>query len=180
MEKRKLLVHCWWKCKFISVAQKTVYIPNEWRYSTSIYKESDPNHTAQYSKTRSRESENFIVFWEKGYGDTAPDKLARNDALYVDIDDLLAKSEMFYKLNVETLGFVDIEKSSISKYKSIICLLHDTGWTATGSGYDFMIPALWVTPSTCKPVGHTIAHEIGHSFQYMCFSDANNHNNSKE
>ncbi len=177
--KRFLLVALVMLNAYISVAQKTVYIPVEWRYNTSTYKESDPNHTAQYSKTRSRESENFIVFWEKGYGDTAPDKLSRSDALYVDIDDLLAKAELFYKLNVETLGFVDPEKSSVSKYKSIICLLHDTGWTATGSGYDFMIPALWVTPGTCKPVGHTIAHEIGHSFQYMCFSDANNHQDSE-
>ncbi|MBQ2199058.1 MAG: hypothetical protein II415_02055, partial [Bacteroidaceae bacterium] len=116
--KRFLLVALVMLNAYISVAQKTVYIPVEWRYNTSTYKESDPNHTAQYSKTRSRESENFIVFWEKGYGDTAPDKLSRSDALYVDIDDLLAKAELFYKLNVETLGFVDPEKSSVSKYKS--------------------------------------------------------------
>ena len=40
---------------------------SEFTYSKlSAYKESDPNHTAQYSKTRSRESENFIVFLGKG------------------------------------------------------------------------------------------------------------------
>ena len=43
-------------------AQKKLYIPWEWKNNSSIYKESDPNHTAQYSKTRSKESENFIVY----------------------------------------------------------------------------------------------------------------------
>jgi hypothetical protein len=162
----------------LTFAQKEIYLPMEWRGNSSTYLESDPNNTAQYSKSRSRESENYIVFWEKGYGNTAPDQLPKNDTYYVDIDDLLAKAESFYKLNVETLGFANTPESSVNKYKGIICIVHQAEWLATGSGYDFMIPALWVNPSTCKPVGHTIAHEIGHSFQYMCFSDANNHQNS--
>lgn len=162
----------------LTFAQKEIYLPMEWRGNSSTYLESDPNNTAQYSKSRSRESENYIVFWEKGYGNTAPDQLPKSDTYYVDIDDLLAKAESFYKLNIETLGFANSPESSINKYKGIICIVHTAEWLATGSGYDFMIPALWVNPSTCKPVGHTIAHEIGHSFQYMCFSDANNHQNS--
>ena len=40
-----------------------------------------------------------------------------------------------------------------------------------GRGYDNVIGALWVNPSTCKPVGSTIAHEIGHSFQYQVYCD---------
>lgn len=150
-------------------AQKKLYIPREWKNNSSIYKESDPNHTAQYSKTRSKESENFIVYWEKGYGDTNPSNAA--SAYRVDIDDLLEKAEWFYSLNIGQLGFCDEANSKVSQYKMIICLLYDTGWTATGSGYDNTVGALWITPSTCKPVGQTIAHEIGHSFQYQCFCD---------
>lgn len=52
-----------------------------------------------------------------------------------------------------------------------IYLLYQSEWLATGSGYDNVIGALWVNPSTCQPVGSTIAHEIGHSFQYMVFCD---------
>ena len=112
-------------------AQKKLYIPWEWKNNSSIYKESDPNHTAQYSKTRSKESENFIVYWEKGYGNTSPSNAA--SAYRVDIDDLLEKAEWFYSLNIGKLGFCDEKNSKVSQYKMIICLLYDTGWTATGS-----------------------------------------------
>ena len=48
------------------VAQKSVYIPWEWRNfnanDTLLYKESDPENKYTWSKTRSKESENFIVF----------------------------------------------------------------------------------------------------------------------
>lgn len=150
-------------------AQKQLYIPWEWRNSTATYRENDPDNQAQYSKSRSKESENFIVYWEKGYGNTIPTNAPTT--YRVDIDDLLEKAEWFYSLNVGKLGFCDESNSNVKKYKMIICLLHDDGWVATGSGYDNVIGALWVTPSTCKPVGHTIAHEIGHSFQYQCFCD---------
>lgn len=50
-------------------------------------------------------------------------------------------------------------------------MLYQTEWLATGSGYDNKIGALWVNPSTCQPVGSTIAHEIGHSFQYQVYCD---------
>lgn len=150
-------------------AQKKIYIPWEWKNNTATYKESDPGHTAQYSKTRSQESDNFIVYWEKGYGDTHPSQAP--DTYRVDIDDLLQKAEWYYALNVGKLAFCDEKNSKVSQYKMIICLLHDAGWVATGSGYDNVIGALWITPSTCKPVGQTIAHEIGHSFQYQTYCD---------
>lgn len=152
-------------------AQKQLYIPYEWRNNTTVYKESDPSNTAQYSKSRSRENDNFIVYWEKGYGNKAPDQLSKSDALYVDVDDLLKQADYLYDNYINKLKFCDEKTSNVSKYKMIICLLHDTGWTATGSGYDNVIGALWVTPSTCKPVGHTIGHEIGHSFQYQSYCD---------
>lgn len=52
-----------------------------------------------------------------------------------------------------------------------IYLLYQEEWLATGLGYDNIIGALWVNPSTCQPVGSTIAHEIGHSFQYQVYCD---------
>lgn len=155
-------------------AQKTLYIPDEWkvqRTDTLLYKESDPDNQYTWSKTRSKESDNFIVYWDKYYGSTAPNQLASSNFYYVDIDDLLEKAEWFYQLNVETLGFANSATSKVNKYKSMILLNHSTEWMAYGGGYDFNCPALWVNPATCKPVGHTIAHEIGHSFQYICYSD---------
>ena len=46
-------------------AQKTVYIPNEWK-GGMMYKESDPDNKYTWSKSRSIESDNVIVFWDNG------------------------------------------------------------------------------------------------------------------
>ena len=62
-------------------------------------------------------------------------------------------------------------KSMLDDYKMQIYLIYQDEWLATGSGYDDKIGALWVNPSTCHPVGSTIAHEIGHSFQYQVYAD---------
>lgn len=153
-------------------AQKSLYIPQEWRNrtDTAIYKESDPDNQYTWSKSRSKESENFIVYWDKGYGNTNP---SNAESTYrVDIDYLLQQAEAFYDTNINKLGFANTADSYVNKYKSMILLNHTTTWTCYGAGYDFMVPALWLNPQPCQPVGHSVAHEVGHSFQYTCYSDA--------
>ncbi|MDO4994373.1 MAG: DUF6055 domain-containing protein [Bacteroidales bacterium] len=158
-------------------AQKSIYIPSGWSYNSSTKEYTQDGYS--YSMSRKRESDNFVVFWSSEYGTTAPDMLPTNDFYYVNINDLLNKAEEFYQLYAETLKFVDPTKSTtMSKYKCMIMLMHSTEWAAYGSGFDFVVPALWINPATCKPVGHTIAHEVGHSFHYMCFAEHNNHRNS--
>lgn len=127
---------------------------------------------AKWSWFRHKQSEHFIVFWEPGFGDD-PNAVTVDVALRVDIDDLLEKAEQFYMTNVEVLKFVEIGqgKSYLDQYKMQIYLFYQSDWLATGSGYDNTIGALWVSPSTCQPVGSTIAHEIGHSFQYQVYCD---------
>ena len=144
-----------------------IYIPQEWR-SMDLYR-SDSN----WSFIRSRQSDHFIVFWGKGFGShgTPTPSEAVNSSYRVNIDDLLAKAEGFYQLNINKLKFAEESKSVVSKYKMIICLNYASDWLATGSGYDNTIGALWVNPSSCQPVGSTIGHEIGHSFQYMVYCD---------
>ena len=127
---------------------------------------------SKWSWFRSAQSEHFFVFWEAGFGDN-PNADTVDAALRVDIDALLEKAEQFYKTNIEVLKFAQLGegKSYLDKYKMEIYLLYQTEWLATGSGYDNKIGALWVNPSTCQPVGSTIAHEIGHSFQYQVYCD---------
>lgn len=163
-----------------TVAQKTVYIPNEWRQNrtdTLLYKESDPDGMYTWSKTRSVESDNVIIFWDKYYTKN-PKELPKSDFYYVDIDDLLQKCEAFYDLEINQLGFVDPLTSNLSKYKVMVLMNHTTEWTCYGGGYDFQVSALWLNPSTCKPVGHSVAHEVGHSFHYMCFAEHSGHKDS--
>ncbi len=124
-----------------------------------------------WSYARCRQSDHFIVFWGKGYGANDPNSEAVPAAYRVDIADLLAKAEQFYSLNVNTLKFVEPTKTKLEKYKMLIFLYYESEWRATGSGYDDVIGALWISPNTCQPVGATIAHEIGHSFQYQVHCD---------
>ena len=159
-----------------SFAQKQIYIPQEWRQQRSdtlLYAESDPDNKYTWSKSRSKETDNVIVFWDKYYGDKSP---SETSGFYnVNIDDLLAKCEAFFDLELNTLGFVDPKSSNLSKYKVMVLMNHTQEWTCYGGGYDYQVSALWLNPSTCKPVGHSVAHEIGHSFHYMCYSEASRH-----
>ncbi len=162
-------------------AQKAVYIPGEWRNpwpsDSLLYKESDPENQYTWSKSRSVESDNVIVFWDKGYGSQKPSEAP--SAYQVDEQDLLRKCETFYDLEINQLGFADPVTSNLSKYKIMVMLSHTTGWVCYGGGYDYQISALWLGPSACKPVGHSVAHEVGHSFQYMCFSEHGKHKDSQ-
>ena len=162
-----------------SPAQKSVYIPDEWRQNRSdtlLYAESDPDNKYTWSKSRSMESDNVVVFWDKYYGNTPPHKLPASNFFHVDIPDLLAKCENFFDLEINQLGFVDPVNSYLNRYKVMVLMNHTTEWTCYGAGYDFEVSALWLNPSTSKPVGHSVAHEVGHSFHYMCFAEACGHN----
>lgn len=127
---------------------------------------------SKWSFVRSKQSAHFIVFWAADFG-SDPNASTVPEALRVDIDDLLVKAETFYNVNTATLKFAETGngKSNLDTYKMQIYLLYQKEWLATGGGYDDMIGALWINPTTCKPVGSTIAHEIGHSFQYQVYAD---------
>lgn len=143
-----------------------------WKPTTSDneYNNDYYNPNSRWTFKNSRESEHWIVYWDKRFGDD-PNASTVKSNLRVDVDDLLEKAEKFYDTNVNKLGMVTEGESQVDNYKMIIHLLYDEGWTAVGSGYDDKIGALWVTPQTCHPVGHTIAHETGHTFQYMVACD---------
>lgn len=143
-----------------------IYKPNEFKDMNWLHKESD------WSFFRSKQSKNFIVFWEKGFGED-PNSFNVPESYRVDVDDLLKKAESFFKINVEKLEFAELgeNSSNLDKYKMQIYLFYQNDWMAYGSGYDDQIGAIWISPATCKPVGSTIAHEIGHSFQYQVYSD---------
>ncbi|MDR3188445.1 MAG: DUF4859 domain-containing protein [Prevotellaceae bacterium] len=157
--------------------EDTTFIPSE-EDTSRIYKPREfaamdwYRSSSRWCYARSRQSEHFIVFWETGFG-SDPNASTAPQALRVDVDDLLAKAEAFYDLNINTLKFAEtgVGKSNLDKYKMMIFLHYQTEWLATGSGYDDQIGALWVNPSTCQPAGATIAHEIGHSFQYQVHCD---------
>lgn len=147
-----------------------------WKPTTSDadYNNDYMKDTNRWCFKHSRESDHFIVFWDKTFGEiTSTGKVTGQvSRLTVDINDLLKKAETFYATNIEKLGMCNLAaKSQLNTYKMSIYLLDIADWLATGSGNDNTIGTLWVSPSTCQPVGSTIAHEIGHSFQYQTYCD---------
>ena len=147
-----------------------------WKPTTSdaSYNNDYMVDTNRWCFKHSRESDHFIVFWDKTFGEITSSGKVRGQVsgLTVDISDLLKKAEKFYKTNVETLEMCNKSvKSQLNTYKMSIYLLDTQDWVATGSGNDDKIGTLWVSPNTCQPVGSTIAHEIGHSFQYQTYCD---------
>jgi hypothetical protein len=150
-----------------TLSDLSIYIPNE------LSNNDFNNRNSQWYYGRSRQSEHFIVFWDTEYGSNDPNSSNIANAYRVDIDDLLAKAEGFYDMNINILRFAEtgVGSSNLDKYKIMIFVYYQSEWLATGSGYDNVIGALWVSPGTCHPVGSTIAHEIGHSFQYQVYCD---------
>ena len=134
------------------------------------------DNSSKWSFKRSRQSEHFIIFWDSKYKDVDPGSTTIPEKYCVDIDVLLDKAEEFYTLNVEQLKFADLnaEKTKLNTYKMMIFLYYQDEWLATGGGYDDVIGALWISPGTTQPAGHTLAHEIGHSFQYQVHADLGN------
>ena len=149
-----------------SEVQREIYIPKELAHNDFS------DESAEWCFARSKESEHFVLFWQAGFGDD-PGSEDIPSWMRVDTGDLLEKAEQFYRTNTEALGFGqgDWPDSYLNRYKMMIFLYWQEEWLATGAGYDDVIGALWVNPSTCQPAGEVIAHEIGHCFQYQIYCD---------
>ena len=168
---------CWiWTAN----AAKTVYIPSSWVYNSSTQEYTEGNNSdLQWSFSRSKQSDNCIIFWQKGFGSDPTKAPSLNGAtMTFDPDQVLAVAETCFAKNINELKFVDGNTSNLSKYKLMIMMNYDSGWVCAGAGYDFVVSALWISPQAVRPAGHSLAHEVGHSFHYMCFSEANNHQGS--
>lgn len=134
---------------------KQIYNPS-WKLG-DIY-----SSTNNWSRERSKESKNWILFWEPGFGDEAP----------AIVDDCLALADKCFDFYADSLKFVTKGASKTDNYKMIICLRYSTTWEASGSGVDNTIGLLTLVPQALTSRGgQTIAHEVGHCFQYQTHCD---------
>ncbi len=124
------------------------------------------NPESRWSFHRMACTENFVIFWEKGFGDdlSNPPRL-EGEPMQVDLPNLMEKLERFYAFYRDTLQFVKPGSKS-ERYRMMAMLCYSLEGTAYGGDYDKTIGALWVTPSRLqdKPL-NCIAHELGHCFQ---------------
>ena len=141
---------------------KAIYKPAEMRSMDW----DDPS--SKYCFERSMESENCIVFWEAGFG---KDPTKATGSYKFNPTTLLKYAEEIYKKNRDVLKFVEAGHSnSTDNYKLLLMVLYQTDWLATGSGYDNKVGAFWCNPDAINDKS-TLAHELGHSFQYMVACD---------
>lgn len=146
--------------------EKEIYIPKE------LQKNDFENDSSKWSYQRMVKTPNFVVFWEKGFGNNlskAP-SLEGTD-MTVDINNLTEKLESFYSYYKDTLKFIH-PGSKADRYRMMAMLNYSLEGTAYGGDYDETIGALWIAPNRLKdPNLNAIAHEIGHSFQSQIMSD---------
>ena len=145
----------WWP------SGKEIYSPNDLK--SNDFK----NNNSQWSYHRMRWSDNFVVFWEKGFG-LNPLTAANS----INIDELLVKMEEAYKFYYDEMKFIKAGATKADKYRIQLYINEKSEWLATGAGYDSQVGAMWVNYSAANAYP-TMAHEIAHTFQYLNHCDGN-------
>lgn len=143
--------------------------PGRFLYKPSTYSNVDyTRESSRWCFKRSMESEHFVVFWEKGFGDD-PTKSAN---YRFDPVSLLNRAETYWNKYVDDLGFLVPGQSTTDKYKIEMYVFYQSEWKAEGSGVDAKVGLLNVSPGAITARGgHTVAHEVGHTFQYLVSCD---------
>lgn len=129
--------------------------PGRYLYQPSSMSGDFTDSSNQWCFERSKESEHFVVFWEKGVS--------------FDADYILAAAERAWDVYVGQLGFVIPGQSKgTDNYKIVMRMYNSSDWIASGSGEDKAVGLLNLSPSAYQARGgHTVAHEVGHTFQYL-------------
>lgn len=135
---------------------------------------NDPNNN--YYIGRTRQSKNWILFWEKDYGENPKSFTCGNYT--IDVDEVLRNAEIAFKFYTDSLKFIKPGSSKTDTYKMVIRLRYDpTAWEASGSGVDNLIGLLTLTPWAAPSRNwQTLYHEIGHCFQYQVHCDNGDQN----
>jgi hypothetical protein len=148
--------------------QKQVYLPEKiWNIPDA---NDYDNENSEYSHKRKVESENIVIFWAKEFGS---DPMANSDAAKrFDVNQAIKELERFYEYYRDELKLVEKGSSLTDKYKMVLFVFGGNDQTAYGGGAED-IGILW-TPAvrmSRAPYG-ALAHELGHSFQYIAGRDS--------
>lgn len=166
-----LILFCWYTKQVSSQNYqhaKDLYLPEKIWYvpEGNDFKNPDSN----YSYNRMIESENIAMFWHKEYGTNPMDN--EDISRRFDPEKAILECERFYNFYVDSLKLVIKGKSFTDRYKLLIFVFGGDEATAFGGG-EGDVGILW-TPAVRinkEPYG-ALAHEIGHSFQYLSQRDS--------
>ena len=148
-------------------AQKRIYIPEDLR---GMDLKSD---TSQWSYSRSIETDDLILMWERGFGsDVSNPPQLEGKPMSFDLMNLRDKVQSFYTFFRDTLAFSK-PGSKCDQYKMMVMVNYSLDGTAYGGTYDNFIGALWVAPNRIQDAKmNCMAHELGHSFQLQIPADS--------
>lgn len=145
-------------------AKKEIFIPKK------TLKENKFNQPdGEFNYDHMAESENLVLFWAKSFGKDPTTYSDKSKRFYP--EEILREGERFYNFYAHKLKFVDRKKSFSSRYKMIIWMHNDDKTTAYGWG-DEGVGMMWMRPCRTQSYPYCpLAHEMGHSFQYMVGAD---------
>src|SRR5688572_26133459 len=102
---------------------KELFIPAR---ITRVPATNDFNHPdSEFSFKRSKASDHFVLFWAKEYGDDPMTNSVANRRF--NVDEVLKEADRFYNDYVDTLKWVDKDKSLATKYKFLFFVIGGTG-----------------------------------------------------
>lgn len=120
---------------------------------------NDP--ASKYSLSRKIETRNFAMLWDAQFG---ADLVASTGA---NPNNTLGFLERTYDYFSEELKFLEHGNSLTDKYKMIVFVRGGEDQTAYGGGAMDSVGILWMPSTRLGAPYTTLAHELGHSFQYM-------------
>ena len=168
-----------------TAGKSTVVLANPGRYLLKPTTYSGTNYenqnaTSGYNFDHSLESEHFVVFWDVRYGSN-PDKIQYpGDGNVAKAREVLNIAEKCWKMYANELGFVKEGSSVTDKYKIQLYIPYQTDWRADASGVEGQeADGTWSKTgighfnpwAVAARGGHTVAHEVAHTFQYLVSAD---------
>lgn len=150
--------------------EKELYLPSK---IGQVPENNDfTNNESEYSFQRMVQGDNIAIFWNKEYGDDPLTNSNLNKRF--DVNKALKECERFYDYYVNVLKIVKKGNSISDKYKVLIIVFGGDDNTAYGGGEANRVGVLWTPASRInkEPFG-VLAHELGHTFQYLSRIDNN-------
>ena len=128
------------------------------------------NNESEYSFKRMVQDDDIAIFWHKEFGDDPT--INTNEKKRFNPSEAIKEMERFYKFYVNDLKLVQKGNSLTDKYKMVLYVFSGESGTAFGGGTDNKVGMLWTPPGRMSKMPYgTLAHELGHSFQYIMRAD---------
>ena len=155
--------------------------PGRWLLKPTTYSSTDytsTKATTGYNFAHSQESEHFALFWDVRFG-TNPARITIG-SYTASAASVLSIAEKCWDMYVKELGFLVEGKSTTDKYKIQLYIPYQTDWRADASGVDGQdAGGTWSKTgighfnpwAATARGGHTVAHEVAHTFQYLVGAD---------